>query len=418
MIRRRRWTFRITRARGVLLAFVCLGAGSALYRLVFGLGAATNLSDRWPWGLWVWWDVLTGVALAGGGYSTALLVHFLGRDRWKSVERGALLTSFLGYLMVCAGLFLDLGRWPNVWRAGLFWEGNPHSVMFELIWCVSGYTIVQAVEFGHIFVERVRAPRLERVLSRIYVPVLIVGIVLPFLHQSALGTLYVIDGGRLDSLWWSMLLPLFFVMSSFFVGPAMVTVENLLSARAHHRRAPVAVLSEMVRLAGWMMIGYVVLKLADLIWRGALTRVLDGSAESDLLLIEIVLGVLLPAIMFLIPSVRDSVTGLLTASILTVLGIALGRANVVFTGMAAAAGGASYVPYWMELAVTVGLVAMGVLAYLFVTENFPILPEQTPSRSLLTHRELRSAPFRDGRRVDPRDGEVRVPVGAGTSGGR
>ncbi len=372
----RPWTFRMTEVRIALLALAGLGAGVALYRLVFGLGAATNLSDRWPWGLWVWWDVLTGVALAGGGYSTALLVHFLGRERWRAVERGAFLTSLLGYLMVVTGLILDLGRWPNAWRAFLFWAGNPHSVMFELIWCVGGYTVVQLVEFGYIFVERVRAPRLARVLSTIYVPLLIVGIILPFMHQSALGSLYVIGKGRLDPLWWSMLLPLLFLMSSFFVGPAMVTVESFLSARAHGRRPPVPVLEEMVRLAGGVMVAYLVLRVGDLAFRGELPGLFEGSVRSGLFLVEVGLGVLVPAVMFLLPRVRRTRAGLATAASLAVLGVALNRANVVFAGMAAAAGGASYVPYWMEFAVTIGLIATGVLAYLFVTENFAILPEE------------------------------------------
>lgn len=391
--RRRPWTFRMTGGRIVLLGLAGLGAGIALYRLVFGLGAATNLSDRWPWGLWVWWDVLTGVALAGAGYSTALLVHFLGRERWRTVERGAFLTSLLGYLMVCTGLLLDLGRWPNAWRAAFFWAGNPHSVMFELIWCVGGYTVVQLVEFGYIFVERARAPRLSRVLSRIYVPVLIVGVILPVLHQSALGSLYVIAKGRLDPLWWSMLLPLFFLTSSFFVGPAIVTVENFLSGRAHGHRPSVPILVEMVRLSAVIMIAYLVLKVTDLAWRGVLPHVFDGSVQSDLFLVETVLGVLLPAVLFLLPRVRRSPAGLVTASSLVVVGVALNRADVVFTGMAASAQGASYLPYWMELAVTLGLIAAGLLAYLFVVENFPILPEDAPTwtSSVAVHPEVRAS---------------------------
>lgn len=381
---RRPWTFRITSGRIVLLGLAGLGGGLAVYRLAFGLGAATNLTDRWPWGLWVWWDVMTGVALAGGGYATALLVYFLGRERWRAVERGAFLTSLLGYLMVVTGLLLDLGRWPNAWRAFFFWEGNPHSVMFELIWCVTGYTVVQLVEFGYIFVERVRAPRLSRVLSKIYVPLLMIGIILPFLHQSALGSLYVIANARLDPLWWSMLLPVFFLMSSFFVGPAMVTVENVLSARVHGRRPPLRILAEMARLAGWVMVVYLVLKIADVAWRGELPQLVSGSARSSLFLVEVGIGVLLPAVMLLLPRSGRSTPRLVTASCLVVGGVALNRANVVFTGMAASAGGASYVPFWMEFAVTGGLIAAGVLAYLFVVENFAIIPaeEATEAREL------------------------------------
>ncbi len=373
------WTFRMTRIRIALLAVFGLGAGVIVYRLIYGLGASTNLSDGWPWGLWVWWDVLTGVALAGGGYSTALMVHFLGRGRWREVERAAFLTSLIGYLMVCAGLVLDLGRWFNAPTAFLFWQGNPHSVMLELIWCVSGYTVVQLVEFGHIFVERVSMPRFGRVLSRIYVPVLIVGIILPFLHQSALGSLYVIANGRLNPLWWSMLLPLFFLMSSFFVGPAMVTVEGSLSSWAHGRRSPIAVLAEMVRFAGWIMVVYLVLKFGDLIARDSLGAAFEGTTASLLFWAEIIVGVAVPAAVFLHPRLRASFPWLVTAASLTVAGVALNRANVVFTAMAEASRGASYAPYWMEVAVTLGLISTGVLLYLFVTENFPILPREEPT---------------------------------------
>ena len=372
---RRGWTFRMTWVRVVLLGLVGLFSGLVLYRFVFGLGAATNLSDRWPWGLWVWWDVLTGVALAGGGYSTALLVHFLGRERWRSVERGAFLTSLLGYLMVCGGLLLDLGRWDRAWNPVVFLDRwNPHSVMFELYWCVGGYTLVQIVELLPILTERVHLPWLARVARKIYAPVLFFGIILPFLHQSALGSLYVIAKGAMDPLWWTMLLPLLFFLSSFFVGPAMVTLENFLSSRSHGRRPPTRLLTEMVGLAGWIMVVYLALKIGDLVWRGVLPRVFEGSVASNLWLVEVVFGVAVPMVVFLSPHARRSAVGLVTASALTAGGVVLNRANVVFTSMAASAEGAVYVPYWMEVAVTGGLIAAGVLAYLFITENFPIHP--------------------------------------------
>lgn len=369
------WRFTWTRPRVALLTLVGLAGGVIAYRFVYGLGAVTNLSDRWPWGLWIWWDVLTGVALAGGGYSTSLLVHFVGRDKWKAVERGAFVTSLLGYVMVCGGLLLDLGRWYNAWRPAVFW--GYHSVMFELYWCVGGYTVVQLVEFGHIYIERVRAPRLERVMRKIYAPVLIVGCILPILHQSALGSLYVIAKGKLDPLWWSMLLPLFFLLTSFFIGPAMVTLENFLSHRSHpDHQPPRRVLREMVRMAGWLMVAYLVLRLGDLVVRGQLAHAFDLSVQSVMFLIEIVFGIALPAAIFLTPRVIGVDRGLITGAVLAVAGLVVGRANVVFTGMVSSVGGVAYFPYWMEVAVTVGLVAGAVLTYLWITENFPIAPSE------------------------------------------
>ena len=367
---RGRVVFRLTRARGVLLALTGIGLGAAAYRMVFGLGAATNLSDRWPWGLWVWWDVMTGVALAGGGYSTALMVNFLGKDRWRSVEHGAMLTSLVGYVLVLGGLFLDLGRWFNAWRPLVFW--GYHSVMFELFWCVVGYTLVQIVEFMPIFLRRFHIRRLAGLVAKIFVPVMILGIVLPSCHQSALGSLYVIAKGRLDPLWWSMLLPLFFLMSSFFVGPATVTLENVLSARVNGGRPPVRVLNAMLRLSAKLLLVYLALKVGDLAVRSVLPRLFDGSVGSWLFLAELVGGVALPA--WLLLGRGTSARRMVTASVLMVLGVVVNRANIVFTGMAAAAGGASYVPSPIEVAVTVGLVAAGLLVYLFIVDNFPVLP--------------------------------------------
>lgn len=392
------WDFRMTPGRSILLGLAILGGVAAAYRLFAGLGASTNLTDDWPWGIWVWWDVMTGVALAGGGYSTALMVHFLGQDRFKSIERAAFLTSLIGYLLVVVGLFLDLGRWMNVYRVPMIWESNIHSVMFELVWCVSGYTFVQIVEFGHIFVERVRAPRLSALLHKIYAPTLIIGVCLPMLHQSALGSLYLIARGQLDPLWWSMLLPLFFLLSSFFVGPAMVTVENFLAAKPHDRKPPVKVLRQMVRISGWLMLVYLGLKLLDLTARGMWPTVFAGTTASRLYQVEIVFGVVIPMIIFLRP--YRSPRRLMIGASLTVLGVALSRANVVFTGMAEQANGATYLPSGGELAVTIGIVAAGVLAYAFICDNFPIQGAEArepviPESPAGAHHVARSKPVGD-----------------------
>jgi Ni/Fe-hydrogenase subunit HybB-like protein len=364
----------MTRARKVLILISVIGLAAIAYRMFYGLGAATNLSNRWPWGMWVWWDVMTGVALAGGGYGTALLVNFMGREKWRDVERAALLTSWLGYVMVLAGLFLDLGRWTNVWRIPLIWTQNPHSVMFELVWCVSGYTFVQTVEMGHIFVERLHMPRLAKVLHKIYVPTLVIGILLPLMHQSALGSLYVIANGRLDPMWWTMLLPLFFLVSSFYVGPSMVTLENSMASKAHHREPPHLILREMEKLAGLVMSVYLAARVTDLAVRGQLGRVFSGTVQGDMMLLELVVGVAIPVAIFLTPRLRNTPKWLVTGAALAVLGVALQRANVVFTAMAASARGAVYYPSPIEIAVTCGIVAIGILSYVFIMENFPIAP--------------------------------------------
>ncbi|GFN22153.1 NrfD/PsrC family molybdoenzyme membrane anchor subunit [Thermanaeromonas sp. C210] len=364
------WSFRITPYRVALMALAAGALAIILLRLAKGLGATTNLNDHWPWGLWITIDVFVGVALAGGGFTTAFLVHILHRSEYKPIARAALLTSLIGYLLVLAGLFLDVGRWYNAWRPFFFW--GYHSVLFEVFWCVSLYTLVQLLEFGEVAFERIRVPSLKTRLEKLLPFLYILGIVLPTLHQSSLGGLWVVTAGRLHPLWWSMALPIFFLLSAAFVGPAMVTIESYLSARAYNREPEFDVLESLSRIGRWLLLGYLLLKSIDLSYRGQWGALLEGSLESHLFMVEMVGGVLVPLIMYFTPSIRKTSFGLVAASALVVAGVVLNRINVSITGMLRANGG-SYFPSWMELLVTLGLISLGVLVYCFVVENFAIL---------------------------------------------
>ncbi|TYO95374.1 NrfD/PsrC family molybdoenzyme membrane anchor subunit [Desulfallas thermosapovorans] len=365
-----RWRFPMTSTRYVLLFLAIVGALLMVYRLVVGLGSTTNLNDQWPWGLWIGFDVLVGVALAGGGYSTCLLVHVLRIKKFNAIARAAMLTSLIGYLLVMAGLFMDIGRWFNFWRPFVSW--GYHSVLFEVFWCVSLYTMIQLLEFGEVATERVQQGW-HKYIKKILPVLFIIGIVLPTLHQSSLGSLYVIEVGKLYPLWWSMLLPVFFLMSSFFVGPAMVTLESFLGARAHGHKPETGVLSSLVKISGYLLVVYLVLKIVDLFYRGAAGLVFAGNLEGNMFLLEMIAGVIIPIIICFNSKLRNSNAGLIGFSVLVAGGVILNRMNVVFTGMAGFMGG-FYFPSPIEWGVSIGLIATGVLVYLFVVENFKILP--------------------------------------------
>ncbi|MGZ4153870.1 MAG: hydrogenase [Actinomycetota bacterium] len=383
---RHRWGFRLTPFRVLLVAVVAVFLGLVAYRLMFGIGVVTNLDNRWPWALWTWWK-LAGVALAGAGYSTNLWLYFLGRERWHDIERGAFVVSMLGYLMVCAALILDLGQWYNAWHPFVSW--GYHSVMFELFYCVGGYTALQVVEFVYIFEERVRLPRLRRLLSKFYGPLLCVGMLLPFFHQSALNSLYVIAKGREDPLWWSMLLPIFAIATSMFVGPAVVTIENFASRRTYGRPVHLPILGEMARIASGVMFVYLCLKVADYSARGVIPELLSGSALGNVALVELLAGVALPMVMFMSPGVRASERGMLTASWLTIGGVVLNRFNITITGMMASTGEGFYRPSWMEVWFCLGLASCVVLAYQFIVENFPIYTAEDVAIAEARHRPSR-----------------------------
>ncbi|MDP3044652.1 MAG: Ni/Fe-hydrogenase cytochrome b subunit [Bacillota bacterium] len=369
-----RWTFKMTPTRIVLFAIVAVFLGVAAYRLLYGLGVATNLSDEWPWGLWIGFDVLTGVAIAGGGFSTAFIVHILHKHKYEPIARAVLLTSLIGYLLVMGGLFLDIGRYYNFWRPFVYW--GHHSVLFEVFWCVSLYTTVQVLEFGSIAFERIKVNKLKALFDKMLPALFIFGIMLPTLHQSSLGSLYIIAIDRLYPTWWSMLIPVFFLTSAVFVGPAMVTFEGWMSSRAYKRdfMAEMPVLSSLVKVSAFLLLFYFILKIVDLTYRGVWPYVFNGTLQGNLFIVEILFGILVPMIMYFTPSIRNSVGGIVTASVLVVAGVIFNRMNVVFTGMAPASGGA-YFPHWMEWSVTIGLVAAGILVYCFVVENFAIFHE-------------------------------------------
>ncbi|MGB9887174.1 MAG: NrfD/PsrC family molybdoenzyme membrane anchor subunit [Moorellales bacterium] len=373
---RQRWKYRITPVRCVLAVVLVVAVLTILYRLIFGLGAATNLNDAWPWGWWIAFDVLCGVALAAGGYTTALIVYVLHRRKFKPIARAALITSMLGYIIVVVGLFVEIGRWYNFWRPFLVYPGGWHSVLFEVFWCVSCYTVVQILEFGHIFFEKVDYPPLKRLFDRVLPALLIIGVLLPTLHQSGLGSLYTAMIDRLDPLWWSLLLPVFFWTSSFFVGPAMCVVEGALAAKSYGHKLEVPVLSSLVRVSMVAMTVYLVLKVVDLGYRGHLGDLFAGTTAGYLCLLELVGGVLVPLILYALPKVRTNPSGLIAASALVVGGVVLNRFNVVFTGMAKAMGG-WYFPAWTELIISAGLVSLAVLVYCFIAENFAIFSQQS-----------------------------------------
>ncbi len=202
-------------------------------RFTGGLGAMTNLSDTFPWGIWIAFDMLCGVALAAGGFLTAGAVYIFGLKKFYPILRPAILTAYLGYLMVLGGLLMDLGRPYNIWHPMIYWQHR--SVMFELGWCVSLYNMVLTVEFLPLLLEKFRWHRLLRIVHSVTIPAVIAGCILSTLHQSSLGALFLIVPEKMWPLSYSPLLPLYFLISAVAVGLAMTIVESNLSARAFQR---------------------------------------------------------------------------------------------------------------------------------------------------------------------------------------
>lgn len=363
-----KWRFPMTPVRWVLVVISLIAVGLILFRLVTGLGLVTNLNDEWPWGLWISFDVMCGVALAGGGYGTALIVYVFKQEQFSSIARSAALTSLIGYLLVMVGLFLDIGQWWNFWRP-LVSQGHS-SVLFEVFICVSVYTSVQLIEFGEVATERI-GRKYHQFFRKILPILLVIGIAIPSMHQSSLGALYLLMVDKLHPLWWSPIIFFQFLISSFFVGPAMIAVETALAGRAFNHKVPMSVLSGLIRISGYAMLVYLVLKFGSIIAEGKVSYLFEGSFESLFFWIEVGFGVIVPLIICFSPLIKRR-RWLVTFGALVASGVILNRYNVVVTGMVTSTG-VSYWPSLPELTITIGLVAMGVLAYLFICENFRII---------------------------------------------
>jgi Ni/Fe-hydrogenase subunit HybB-like protein len=360
-----------------LLALWAVTALIVILRFVRGLGAVTALSDDFPWGLWIGFDVLCGVALAAGGFVIAGAVHVFNLRRYRPVLRPAVLTAFLGYLLVIAALLLDLGRPYRIWHPLIMWQH--HSIMFEVAWCVTCYTAVLAVEFSPMVLEKFNLQRPLRVVRAITLPVVILGVILSTLHQSSLGSLYLLVPHKLSPVWYSPLLPVFFFTSAIAVGPAMVIVESVLSARAFKHRVETDLLAGLGRATSIVLLIYALLKVGDLIVRGVLPRLAEVSVISLFFWMEFGLGVLIPLYLLARRNLAESPSRLFRAASLVVAGVVLNRLNVSTVGMMARTGPV-YVPSWMEIAVTLSLVTAGVAAFGLAARFLPVFHGEVPER--------------------------------------
>jgi Ni/Fe-hydrogenase subunit HybB-like protein len=341
-------------------------------RFTKGLGAVTNLSDQFPWGLWIGFDLLCGVGLAAGAFTLTAVVHLFNLKRFEPIVRPTLLTGFLGYGFVIVALLLDLGQPWRIWHAMVYW--NPHSVMFEVAWCVMLYTTVLALEFSPIVFERFGFHAPARLIHKFITPLVVLGVILSTLHQSSLGTVYLIVPSKLHALWYTPMLPLHFYISAIGAGIGMVILESYLSKRAFNRHLEMDLLEPLARGMVVALGMYGLMRMQSIYHNHAFGSILNFSYEGRMFLLEFILGVLLPVILMSFRRLRTDPDWLVGGAFLAVLGFVMNRLNVSITGMEAASG-VRYIPSAMEIVVSVGLVATGMAVFAFAVRTFPIFPE-------------------------------------------
>ena len=354
----------------ILTALAALGVFAAGFRWIDGFSQVSNLSDSRPWGIWISFDLLVGVPISAGAFILAATVHIFHIEKYKPILRPALLTGFLGYLMVIIALMVDLGQPQRIWHMLIY--RNLHSPLFEVGMCVMTYTMVLFLEFSQPVLEKLGWDGALNVVKKISIPTVILGVVLSTMHQSSLGSLFLIVPYKMNPLWYTPLLPLIFLVSAVAVGFGMVLFECTLS----HQVFGGEVRKDIFQgLAKGMLVTLIILfaiKLGDLIAAGELSLVFDGSVQSNLFILENMVGIILPIAILLVPKLRRSIRWIFRAGLLTLLGLILYRLNIGLVSMA----GVPYTPHWMELAVTIGLFSAGILVFGLAMKHLPLEEEQ------------------------------------------
>jgi len=364
---------KITVWRAIFAAILLSGLYATYLRVFYGLGGSTNLSDKFPWGIWIAFDVMCGVGLAAGGFTLVAMVHIFNIEKYKPILRPAILTAFLGYSLVVVGLLYDLGRPDRLWHPLVMW--NPHSVMFEVAWCVTLYTTVLFLEFLPVVLERFGLHKPLEWIHKISVPLMILGVLLSTLHQSSLGTLFLIVPEKLYPLWYTPILPLLFYISAIAVGLAMTIFESWHSSRAFGRALELPLLMSMARVLAVVLSVYLWVRFLDLSHRHVWALLLQNRMETWLFLLEIALMVV-PMVLLYQQRVRSSPGRLYACAVMVVFGFIANRLNVGTTGLEAGSG-THYIPRWSEVAVTLSIVAAGFAIFRLIAQYFPIFEAQS-----------------------------------------
>lgn len=355
----------------IVLALMVAGlAAVSVVRLVKGIGAVTNLSDGYPWGLWIAYDVVIGSALGASGFTVAFTTYILNRGAYHPIVRPAILTALFGYLQAAISVFLDIGRYWGAWHLFAPKYAQTNSVLFEVAVCIGAYTLVLFVELLPMVFERLRWEQARRRLEKVLFVFVAIGVLLPTMHQSSLGSLLIVMGPQIDPIYQTRWLPVLFLVSTIGMGLAAVVVEGTVSSVALRRPLERELLAKLMKVGQVLMLTFLVVRFADVLQRGVLPGLSGRPVE----------------IMFWIEN------ALFLASVLALVGPRAGHPQRVFVAaMAMAAAGIlyridaflvayetgdgwHYFPSMGELTVTFGLIAFEILAFIIAVRIFPVLP--------------------------------------------
>ena len=375
--------FRIGILPMILLALMGIAFVIAMIRYTYGIGPITDLSNSYPWGFWISFDLFTGVAISSGGFLMAGTVYILRIKEFQPLLRPSVLTAFLGYIMVAVALLVDLGHPERIWYMMIHMNGT--SVLLEIGICVMSYLTVLAIEFAPVVFEGIKWQKFAHLIHKFIMPFVILGVVLSTLHQSSLGSLLLIQPTKLHPLWWTPFLPIMFFTSAITIGLGMIILESSLSSRYFQRGLEIHLLEKLAKVIPIVLAVYAFLKFGELAWAGELGYLFTSGVMSVLFWAEILIGVVAPFILFSIKKVRQSANGLLTGAVILLLGMILNRFNVSWFAvkhpdplfyLPSFMSNVHYFPTLPEVLVSVGIFSAGIMAFGLAAKYLPVFENE------------------------------------------
>ena len=363
----------------ISIPIMLLGLGLIVYRFVNGIGSVTNLTQETPWGIWIGFDVVTGVAFAGGAYVLTFMVYILKMNKYHSIVRITVLNGFLAYVFYAGALLLDLGRPWNVINPIIGNNFGTSSVLFLVAWHFMLYMLAELIEFSPAIAEWLGAKRVHKILSGMTIAAVIFGITLSTLHQSGLGALYLMAKDKIHPLWYSEFIPVLFLVSSIFAGLSMVIFEGTISHKVFsgqisekNHKAEKGILHGLSKICAGAMFAYFFLQLLVFI-HGKHWDLLN-TPMGYWYLLEMIGFVLVPMLLFFYSYRTNNIFMIRLAAILTMLGIILNRLNVSVIGFKWDAA-THYYPSWMEIVVTLAVIFTEIWIFRWVINRMPVLRE-------------------------------------------
>jgi Ni/Fe-hydrogenase subunit HybB-like protein len=355
-----------------LLALTLLGIGLAIYRLVAGLGVTTNLNDHYPWGIWITIDLFL-IPVAGAAFTISLISYFLGREDYHSIIRPAVLAGFIIYGVVGVLLFLDIGRWTQFYNIFVPGYINLHSFLEEISLCVTLYTIILALEIAPVFLEKWGFKTPIQWIDRSIFVIAGAGIVLSMLHQSSLGSMFLLMSHKLHPLWWTPALPLLFYLQAVYTGLSAAAIAISLIWRALKLPIDRVLFRRIGQAMSINLMLYAAIKVGDWMGAGDVPLLLKPDAFGFLAWFQFLIGIVLP-LAILLSKLVGHTAGPFWAGVFALIGTFIERLVVSWIGLAEP-NPVSYVPSFTEIFITIGMIAGGILLYAVVVRYFKLFPD-------------------------------------------